>query len=108
MPKMITLQNQKNYFYVPDLLKNKIIKENFISQNQYSNDFIDLYEQFSFKTKYIKLLGNKENLDNGIDKINQKITYKIGTHLLFPESMSLKFILLFINDNIGIKIDFKR
>ena len=71
IPKIITLQNQYYYFYVPNFLKNKIVKEEIISRNEINKELIDFYEQFSFKTKYISLLERK-NLDEGIeDSINK-------------------------------------
>ena len=107
MPNDITFQNQKYYIYVPDLLKNKNIKEIYASQNKISKDFIDLYEQFSFKTKYISILGKEEeNLDNGITQINNEITDKMIKQSVFPELISLNFLLLLINDYIEVNMEY--
>ena len=106
MPKMITLQNQNYFFYVPNLLKNKIIKEQYDLQNKISKDLIDLYEQFSFKTKYISILGSKENVDKGMEKIENIISKSMLKHCLFPETVSLEFILLLINDSVEINMEY--
>ena len=103
IPNKIIMENQIYYFYVPDLLKNEIVKEKLISQKIIDNDFIDLYEHFSFKTKYISFLKNKENLDTGINNINKQITAKMMKNSHFPSS---EFIFMFINDNIGIKLKY--
>ena len=106
IPKIITLQNQYYYFYVPNFLKNKIVKEEITSRNEINKELIDLYEQFSFKTKYISLLERK-NLDEGIEEINKQIINKIGKHLFLPASVSIEFILLLINDNIEKSMEYK-
>ena len=106
IPKIITLQNQYYYFYVPNFLKNKIVKEEITSRNEINKELIDFYEQFSFKTKYISLLERK-NLDEGIEEINKQIINKIGKHLFLPASVSIEFILLLINDNIEKSMEYK-
>ena len=107
MPNEITFQNQNYYIYVPDLLKNKIIKEKFVSKNTISKDFIDLYEQFSFKTKYISMLGKEEKyVDNGISQINRQITNKMLKQYSFPESISLNFLFLLINNYIEMNMEY--
>ena len=106
MPKVISLNNQNYFFYVPDLLKNNIVKEKFASQKEISKDFIDLYEQFAFKTEYISLLGGKDNIDKGFEIINNQIIKSIIKQSIFPESVALEFVLLLINDNIGINIEY--
>ena len=108
MPEKITLQNQHYYFYVPDLLKNKIVKNEYISLNKISEDLIDLYEQFSFKTEYISMLGTVEKLDKGIEKINSQITGQMGKQCLLPESITIEFVLLLINDYIEKALEYKR
>ena len=107
MPKIITPQNQHYYFYVPDLLKNKIVRDEITSQIKITNELIDLYEQFSFKTKYISMLGAVEKLDEGIKEINKQITNKMGKQCLLPESISIEFIHLLINDNIEKAMEYK-
>ena len=106
MPKMITLENQIYFIYVPDLIKNKIVKEKFTSQNEISKDFIDLYEQFAFKTKYISLLGEKKDVDKGIERIYSQITKKMIKQSPYPPLVALQFVLLLINDNIDINMDY--
>ena len=107
MPKIITPQNQHYYFYVPDLLKNNIVKDEITSQNKITNDLLDLYEQFSFKTKYISMLGTVEKIDEGIKEINKQIANKMGKQCLLPQSISIEFIHLLINDNIEKTMEYK-
>ena len=107
MPKDFSPKNQNYYFYIPNLLGNKIIKENYISQNKFSNDFIDLFEQFSFKTQYISLLKKKEGIDENIKIIHNQITQKMINQNIFPASVSLEFISLLINEYIDITLEYK-
>ena len=104
MPKKILADNQHYYFYVPDLLKD-IIKNKYVSQKEISEEHIELYEQFSFKTKYISLL-EKEGLDNGIKKIKNLITQKMVEKVHIPEPTSLEFIFLLINNYIDKNLEF--
>ena len=107
MPKVYSPKNQNYYFYIPNLLGNKIIKENYISQNKFSNDFIDLFEQFSFKTQYISLLKKKEGIDENFKIIHNQITQKMQNQNIFPTSVSLEFILLLINEYIDKTLEYK-
>ena len=107
MPKNLTPENQNYFFYIPNLLEITVVKEKYLSQNIISKDLIDLYEQFSFKTQYISLLKNIEEIDSNINIINKQITQKMIKHCIFPNPVSLDFILLLINEYIDLKMEYK-
>ena len=53
------------------------------------------------------MLGAVEKLDEGIKEINKQITNKMGKQCLLPESISIEFIHLLINDNIEKAMEYK-
>lgn len=98
MPNEITNESQEYYFYVPNLLNISEIREKIISNNKISIVRADLYEQFSFKTRYIsKLEKNEKELDKGIKLIDEEIKKKIINQFNFSESVSFEIINLLIN-----------
>lgn len=107
MPKLITPENQHNYFYISDLLKNEVIKEIYSSKKEINKNFLDLYEQFSFKRKYISIFEKCENPDDGIKEINEIITNKMKSQSFFPDSITLEFIFLSINNCVDQKFEYK-
>ena len=106
MPKNLTPENQYYFFYIPNLLENTIVKEKYLSQNEINKDFIDLYEQFSFKTQYTSLLKNIKEIDKKINIINEQITQKMIKQCIFPNPVSLEFILLVINKYIDLNMEY--
>ena len=107
MPKLISPENQHNYFYISDLLRNEEIKEIYSSKKEINKNFLDLYEQFSFKRKYISIFEKHKNPDDGIKEINEIITNKMKSQSFFPDSIALEFILLSINNCVEQKFEYK-
>ena len=65
-----------------------------------------LYEQFSFKTKYISILEKENDLDKGIQVIKNEITKKIQSKCPYPEDISFEFIVLFMDNFLNINLEY--